>query len=111
MKINRNNQNAHKREMLYMSTVAGKQKEIKVTVTNEAGEMEEVTYLLQHPGVRAGVQLRDGAKDINGNVSEEKFFEALMQKVIVQPRTNWDYWEKNEGMMEVMKQASTFLVG
>lgn len=111
MKINRNNQNAHKREMLYMATVAGKQKEIKITVTNEEGELQEVTYLLQHPGVRAAVQLRERAKDAMGNMSEEKYFEEIMKRVIVLPRTNWDYWEENEGMMEVMKEASTFLVG
>lgn len=105
--MNRNNQNAHKRELLYMAGVAGTQKEI--TITTKQGE--EVKYLLQHPGVRAAVQLRGRSKDQMGNLDEEKYYDEIMKKVIVQPKTTWDYWEENEGFQEVMKEASTFLVG
>lgn len=93
--------------MLYMATKAGSQKEF--IVTNEQGE--ETKYLFQHPGVKGGVQLRGRAKDMNGNLDEEKYYGELMSKVIVQPKVNWDYWEENEGFQEVMKEASTFLMG
>lgn len=99
--------NSDKREMLYMATKAGSQKEY--TFVNEAGE--ETKYLFQHPGVKGGVQLRGRSRDAMGNMDEEKYFQELMGKVIVQPKTNWDYWEENEGFNEVMKEASTFLMG
>lgn len=94
-----------------MAKVEGTQKEVKITVTGEKGEAVEKVYLLQHPGVREAVRLRGRSKDAMGNMDEEKYYDELMKKVIVQPRTNWDYWEENEGFQEVMKEASTFLVG
>ena len=105
--MNKKSQNGHKREMLYMAGVAGTQK--KFVFTDSNGEEKE--YLFQHPGVRGGVQLRGRSKDAMGNLDEEKYYEEIMKKVIVSPKTNWDYWEENEGFQEVMKEASTFLVG
>jgi hypothetical protein len=93
-----------------MAKKTGTQKEIKIT-TGEGEETKEITYVLQHPGVRGGVQLRGRAKDAMGGMDEEKYYEELMKKVIVQPKTNWDYWEENEGFQDVMKEASTFLMG
>lgn len=98
--------NANKREMLRMAKKEGTQKEFPFTDS----EGKETTYLFQHPGVRAGVQLRGRAKDAAGGLDEEKYYEELMKKVIVQPRTTWEYWEENEGFQEVMKEASTFLI-
>lgn len=103
--------NSNKREMLYMATKSGSQKEITISVTDQEGKPAEVKYLLQHPGVKAGVQLRGRSKDMNGNLDEEKYYGEIMSKVIVQPRVNWEYWEENEGFQEVMKEASTFLMG
>ncbi|MCM3598716.1 hypothetical protein M4D55_23435 [Metabacillus idriensis] len=100
-------QNSNKREMLYMSAKAGKTKVIKVTLENG----EEKEYTLQHPGLREGVRLRGRAKDQFGNVDEEKLFDELMKHVIVSPKTTWDYWEENEGYTEVLKAATTFLIG
>lgn len=99
--------NANKKELLKMAKKEGSQKEFIFT----DGEGNETKYLFQHPGVRGGVQLRGRAKDAMGNLDEEKYYDELMKKVIVQPRTNWEYWEENEGFQEVMKEASTFLVG
>lgn len=101
--------NANKREMLQMAKKSGSQKEY-VHTDGEGEETKEVTYLFQHPGVRAAVQLRGRAKDATGNIDEEKYYEELMKKVIVQPRTTWEYWEDNEGFKDVMKEASTFLM-
>lgn len=95
---------ATKREILAMSKNANNQK----TVT-----IDEKEYVLQHPGVRAGVQLRDRAKDINGNLVEEKFYDELMKHVIVSPRVSWDTADEmgNAAFNELMKEASTFLMG
>lgn len=75
--------------------------------------IDETEYVLQHPGVRAGVQLRDRAKDINGNLVEEKFYDELMKHVIVSPKVNWDSADEmgNAAFNELMKEASTFLMG
>lgn len=94
--------NAHKREMLRMAAKSGTQKTI---------EVEGKEYTLQHPGVREGVKIRGRSKDQFGNLDEEKYYDELMKHVIVQPKTNWDYWEENDGFLEVMKEASTFLIG
>lgn len=90
-----------------MAQRAGTQKTIKI----KTSQGEEKEYILQHPGVREGVRIRGRAKDQFGNLDEEKYYEELMKHVIVSPKTNWDYWEENEGFLEVMKEASTFLVG
>jgi hypothetical protein len=93
--------NANKREMLRMAQKSGTQKTITVN---------EVEYTLQHPGVRAGVQIRGRSKDATGHLDEEKYYTELMKHVIVQPKVDWDYWEENEGFLEVMKEASSFLI-
>jgi hypothetical protein len=94
--------NANKKEMLKMAKKSGQQKTITVEGTD---------YILQHPGVREGVKIRGRAKDQFGNLDEEKLYEEYMKYVIVSPKTNWEHWEENDGFLEVMKEASTFLMG
>ena len=104
--------NSNKREMLYMASVAGKQEELVIEL--EGGEKK--VYTLQHPGARAGMELRDKAVGANGAMEQTKLWEGLMAKVIFidGKRTNWDYWEEEENFAhqtEVFKAASQFLVG
>ena len=105
--------NSNKREMLYMATVSGKQEELIIDLGN--GETKK--YILQHPGARAGMELRDKAVGANGAMEQTKLWEGLMAKVIFidgGQRTNWDYWEEEENFAhqtEVFKAASQFLVG
>ncbi|CEG31446.1 hypothetical protein [Peribacillus simplex] len=105
--------NSYKREMLYMATVSGKQEELVIELEN--GEKKK--YTLQHPGARAGMELRDKAVGANGAMEQTKLWEGLMAKVIFidgGKRTNWDYWEEEENFAhqtEVFKAASNFLVG
>ena len=75
--------------------------------------IEEVEYTLQHPGVRAGVQLRDRSKDMNGQIVEEKYYGELMKHVVVNPKVTWESVEEigNKAFSELMKEASTFLMG
>jgi hypothetical protein len=75
-------------------------------------EVEGKKYILQHPGTRFAVKMRDMAKDMNGQLVEEKYYEEIMKHVIFTEdgqRTNWDYWDENEGFNEVMKEAILFL--
>lgn len=95
-----------------MATVAGKQEELVI----ELADGEKKVYTLQHPGARAGMELRDKAMGTNGAMEQTKFWEGLMAKVIFidGKRTNWDYWEEEENFThqtEVFQAASKFLVG
>lgn len=101
-----------KESMVYMAQAAVQFKQLEHIEAN--GNDEEVTYIFKHPGVRAGVQLRERCKDSSGQMDGEKFYEELMKRIIVKPKTNWDYWElpENEGHFNsTMKAASTFLYG
>lgn len=95
---------ASKREIIAMSKNANNQKTVTVA---------ETEYVLQHPGVRAGVQLRDRSKDFNGNIVEEKLYDELMKHVIVSPKVTWATAEEvgHKAFQELMKEASTFLMG
>lgn len=75
--------------------------------------IDGVDYTLQHPGVRAGVQLRDRSKDFNGNMVEEKLYDEMMKHVIVDPKVTWETAEEIGGkaFQDLMKEASTFLMG
>lgn len=100
---------ASKKEMLLMSKAAqATQTEVKIFV----GEEEKV-FTLQHPGVREGVKMRDRSKDMNGQLVEEKYYDELMKHVIVEPRVSWETVEEmgNKAFNELMKEASSFLMG
>ncbi|MBH0171021.1 hypothetical protein [Fictibacillus sp. 18YEL24] len=95
-----------------MAAKAGSQKEFTLFEGNE----NEQKFLFQHPGVRAGVQIRGRSKDATGNLDEEKYYTELMNHVVFLKtedgvkKVNWDYWEENDGFLEVMKEASSFLI-
>jgi len=100
---------ASKKEIILMSKkTAGSQKTVEIMVGDEKKE-----FLLQHPGVREGVQMRDRAKNINGHMVEEKLYDEYMKHVIVQPRVTWDDVEDmgNTAFNELMKEASDFCMG
>lgn len=107
-----------KRMMLNMAKVHGVQKKIYFTREEVEGqEGEKVEYLLQHPGVRKGLEIQNAFFDSDsGKVNINLKNEAMMKNVIFKSdmtRTNWDYWEK-VGMEEaeyVFKEASSFLSG
>lgn len=107
-----------KRMMFNMATKAGNQKEITF-VRNEGAENEEtVKYLLQHPGVRRGMQIQNSFfNEKTGKVDMNLKYEAMMEHLVRRgdtlQKTNWDYWE-DCGVEEfnfVMGEASTFLSG
>ncbi|MFB7302620.1 hypothetical protein [Heyndrickxia sporothermodurans] len=83
----------------------GKQK--KVTVGG-------VEYTLQHPGVKRAFEITDDAMKPNQQVpSMMKLFEAYMKDVIVEPKTDWDYWDEKppNDVNELMQEVDSFLRG
>ena len=93
------------------------EKKAKVTeevIVSKLGKQEEIevagtTYTLQFPGVRRAQQILDASKNLNGTFSSEVYNKALMDEVIVDPKTGWDYWDEHAGYMEVLDRADTFL--
>lgn len=73
-----------------------------------------VKYILQHPGLREAIRIRDRSKTERGT-STEALYSEFMEHVIfedidgVPQRVTWDHFEERGGLSEVMKQASTFV--
>lgn len=88
--------------------IAGAQEKFVYT-DNEGNETE---YLLQHPGVRKGMEIKtDFFDEVDNKIDMSKKNEALMKHVIVKPRVNWEYLEE-VGMDHadaLLKAASKFL--
>lgn len=107
-----------KRMMLNMATKAGNQKEITFVRNAGTEEEESVKYLLQHPGVRRGMEIQNSFfNEKTGKVDMNLKYEAMMNHLIRRgdtlQKTNWDYWEECgvEEFNFVMNEASTFLSG
>lgn len=79
----------------------GKQK--KVTVAG-------VEYTLQFPGVRRAQQILDNSKT-SGVFRDDAYHTMLMDEIIVDPKIDWDYWDENEGYIELMGETDIFLGG
>lgn len=74
----------------------------------ETEVIEGVEYTFQFPGTRRTQQILDRAR-MTGVHSDEVFNELLMKEVIVNPKTDWDYWDAHKGYSEVMAAADRFL--
>lgn len=51
-------------------------------------------YLLQHPGIRYSEQMKDDAKDKNGKMQLDKFYQAIMRNVIFEPNVSFKYFDE-----------------
>lgn len=89
----------YKGEIFKMAKI-GTQK--KVTV-------EGVEYTLQHPGSREYTRIQDRMVGDNGVHSSEKMAEEMFKHIIVDPKVSFEYFDENEGMEQVLKEAMTFL--
>ena len=77
--------------------------------TQETVEIAGVEYTFQFPGVRRAQRILDSAK-APGFFSTEVYNTLLMEEIIVLPeKINWEYWDENEGYLEVMDKADRFL--
>lgn len=75
----------------------------------EKHNVEDVEYTFQFPGVRKAQQILDNSKALGGVFSDEAYNTQIMEHVIVNPKTNWDYWDEHGGYREVMALADNFL--
>lgn len=75
----------------------------------EKHKVAGVEYTFQFPGVKATIELLDRCKNRFGNVVDSAYFEEIMENVIIEPKTDWDYWDTHDGLREVMALADNFL--
>lgn len=75
----------------------------------ESHTVQGVTYTFQFPGVKNTLEILDRSRNAFGNVVDSKYYEELMDNVIVEPKTDWDYWDEHNGIREVMNLADNFL--
>lgn len=72
--------------------------------------IEDKKFILQHPGARASVQLRDRCKNRHGQIVEENLYQELMKHVIVEPKVSWDYFDEHpEVFDELMEKALLYI--
>lgn len=69
----------------------------------------ETTYTFFFPGLAKAEGIVDNARMGNGSISTRAYNQQLMDQVIVEPKTSWEYWEEHEGYREVMDEADSFL--
>lgn len=69
----------------------------------------ETKYTFYFPGLAKAEDILDNARMGNGVVSTRAYNQQLMDQVIVEPKTDWTYWEEHEGYREVMDEADSFL--
>jgi len=100
-----------KKELSQMTKNNGRHKVVKI------GGKE---FTLQHPGIRAGGQLRDKSRDKNGQMSEDKLYANYMKHVIIEPaQLNYDTFEQwfDDGEFtpsdfnKLMQAATKFVMG
>lgn len=66
-------------------------------------------YTFFFPGLKKAHNLVDFARMGNGVIDNTTYNEGLMKTVIVEPQTNWDYWDEHDGYGKVMDEADRFL--
>ncbi|WP_313150947.1 hypothetical protein [Lysinibacillus capsici] len=80
------------------------------------GEQKEITvngvdYIIQYPGLREAIRMRDNSKNENGVQVGEKLYNDLMEHVVFLKeggKVNYEHFEENGGFTEVMKEAVKF---
>lgn len=80
----------------------GEQKEITV---------EGIDYVIQYPGLREAIRMRDNSKNEHGVQVGEKLYSALMEHVVFLKgggKVTYEHFEENGGFTEVMKEAVNF---
>jgi len=87
----------------------GKQKVVTIIEDDGTEDGHKVDYTLFFPGLKAAQLVVDDAKMGNGAISEAAYQQGIMEQVIVDPKTSWEYWNEHEGFGEVMNEADSFL--
>lgn len=81
------------------------------TVTIKAGTPQEYDLKLAFPGVVAASQLREGARNIFGQIDRTALMEDAIKTVIVEPKINSldDFWNTHAGFDEATDAVISFL--
>ncbi len=79
-----------------------KQKTVKIGETN---------YTLQKVPPREWIKLKNRARDRQGNTSEEKLYEEILEHIVVDPRQGLDDFEDWEELETLMQEAITHQTG
>src|SRR5690625_4137943 len=63
-------------------------------------ETEKGKYIFQHPGIRYSEQMKDDSKDRNGKMMWHRYYEKIMDNVIVEPKVSYEYFDELDGDKE-----------
>lgn len=58
---------------------------------------DNATYVFQHPGIQYSEQMKDDATDRSGRLMPHKYYQKIMDNVIVQPAVDNAYFDELEG--------------
>lgn len=81
-------------------------KMVKKAFRQETVEIAGEEYTFQFPGMKYALPIM--RKQYSDDANE--FVEELMDKIIVKPKTNWEYWDEHSGFDEVISEASEFFL-
>lgn len=71
-----------------------------------------IDFVFQHPGIRQLLRITDQSKNKDGVLMSETYYKQIMEHVIVAPKTDWDFWDEHDDILEeVMGAAVSFLGG
>lgn len=81
------------------------------TVTIKKGTPQEYDLVLAFPGVVAASQLREGARNIFGQIDRTALMEDAIKSVIVEPQISSldDFWNDHAGFDEATDTVINFL--
>lgn len=65
-------------------------------------------YTLQHPGIRWYIKHADQAKDVQGNLSNEKYIDGLLENVVIQNVAMEDF-ESIADLRDLVQEIESFL--
>lgn len=80
----------------------------KITGAKKGVTVGGITYIFRHPGLRESIKMRQRCTDHIG-IEKRKLNEEIMKHVLIHPKTNPAYWERNDGFQEVMDEAYRFI--
>ncbi len=83
-------------------------RQTKVEIENDNGEKFE--FVLQHPGARSSVQMRDRSKNKHGQLVEENYYGEIMKHVIVEPKVDWSYFDEHPDLQEPLLEKAILFV-
>lgn len=65
-------------------------------------------YTLQYPGIRWYIKHADQAKDLQGNLSNEKYIDGLLENVVIENITMDDFNSIGE-LRDLVQEIESFL--